>query len=199
MSSIDYNNLEDGTPITANIFNERFGQIVSVLNGGLDQANFASGGIPAAALASGVFEKIHPIGSLYFNAEDNTNPATLLGYGTWVAYAAGRVPVGYNADDTDFNGAEKTGGDKTTTLTVAQMPVHTHVQDAHFHTQYDDRGVQYSAPGYANTATVWSQGYKFNTGSNTQATTATNQNTGGGEAHSNLQPFITVYIWKRTA
>lgn len=199
MGLINYTNLEDGQAVTANIFNERFGQIIAAINGGLDSSNFADGGIPAAALATSVYEQMYPVGSLYFNATDNTNPDTLLGFGTWVAFGAGKVPVGYDATDTDFNAAEKTGGTKTTSLTIAQLPSHTHVQDAHFHTQYDDRGVQYSAPGYANTATVWAQGYKFNTGSNTQATTATNQSTGSGEAHSNLAPFITVYIFKRTA
>lgn len=199
MSLIDYTSLEDGTKITANIFNERFGQIIAVLNGGLDQANFSAGGIPVAAISSDVYAASYPVGSLYFNATDNTDPAELLGFGTWVAFGAGRVPVGYDSTDTDFNAAEKTGGSKTATISVAQLPSHTHVQNAHAHVQYDNKGVQYSEPGYANTASVWAQGYKFNTGSSTQSTTATNQNTGSGEGHANLAPFITVYIWKRTA
>lgn len=198
MGLINYTNLEDGTPVTANIFNERFGQIIAVLNGGIDSANLSTGAIPPSALATETLESIYPVGSLYFNATDNTNPSELLGFGTWSAYAAGRVPVGYDSTDTDFNAAEKTGGAKTVTLTTDQMPSHTHTQNAHLHagTGY---GVAASTPGYANTQSIWAQGYQFSGGSATSNATATNNNTGGGAAHSNVQPFITVYIWKRTA
>ena len=133
MSVIAYTNLEDGTPITANIFNERFGQIIALLNGGLDSANLAKGGVAVSSISTAIFEKMYPVGSLYFNATDDTNPNQLLGFGTWVAYAAGKVPVGYDSTDTDFNAAEKTGGSKTHTQTIAEMPVHTHMQNAHTH------------------------------------------------------------------
>lgn len=196
MGAITYTNLEDGTPITANIFNERFGQIIALLNGGLDSANFAGGGIPAAALNTDVFEKMYPVGSLYYNATDNTDPSELLGFGTWVAYAAGKVPVGYDATDTDFNAAEKTGGSKTHTQTVAEMPVHTHIQNAHTHTGY---GVAASNPGFPNTESTWAYGYQFTGSATTGSTTAVNQNAGSGDAFSVMNPFITVYVWKRTA
>lgn len=68
----------------------------------------------------------YPIGSIYINASVATNPATLLGFGTWEAFAAGRVMVGINAADTAFDTLEETGGTKTETLTVAQMPSHKH-------------------------------------------------------------------------
>jgi len=212
MGLITYESLEDGTPITANIFNERFGQIVAELNGKLDQLNFAAGGIPAAALAPGVFEKIYPIGSLYFNSVDNTNPSELLGFGTWTAFAAGQVPVGYKSDDTDFNAAEKTGGVKEVTLTTDQIPAHNHAVDppsattssngAHTHQTHADFGVN----GSGNTATGGAGDPRGNNTTSNGAHTHTvnipsfnSGNRGGGQAHTNLQPFITVYIWKRTA
>ena len=181
MGLIDYTSLEDGTPVTANIFNERFGQIIAVINGGLDQNNFAAGGIPKAALASEVYEQMYPVGSLYFNATDNTNPSEILTFGTWVAFGAGRVPVGYDATDTDFNAAEKTSGAKTHTLTVTEIPAHKH-----------------SLRGYGATLAQGSFGWRFG-GSGTIDSSDLVSNTGGGKAHNNVQPSIAVYIWKRTA
>ena len=70
-----------------------------------------------------IFDKIYPVGSIYINATNNTNPATLLGFGTWVAFGAGKVPVGIDSSDTDFDVAEETGGAKTHTLTESEIPI----------------------------------------------------------------------------
>lgn len=66
----------------------------------------------------------YPVGSIYMSTSP-TNPASLFG-GTWVAWGSGRAPVGINTSDGNFNTVEKTGGSATETLTVAQMPSHTH-------------------------------------------------------------------------
>ena len=71
-----------------------------------------------------VLEKVYPVGSVYINASVSTNPATLLGFGTWTAFGAGRVLVGLDSTDTDFDSAEETGGAKTVTLTASQIPEH---------------------------------------------------------------------------
>lgn len=151
-----------------------------------------------------------PVGAVFI-AVVNTNPATLLGYGTWSAFAAGRMLVGLNASDTDFDTAEETGGAKTVTLTANEMPSHTHTQDAHTHTQnahshvlteLRDATTGGAATNIALTADTSSTLGTKVTGSTTatnQNATATNQNTGGGEAHNNMPPFIVVYMWKRTA
>lgn len=87
-----------------------------------------SGKVPAGQLPSSngltiadVIDTLYPVGSLYTSTL-STNPGTLLGRGTWAAFGAGRVMVGYNAGDTDFNASEKTGGTKTVASagTVAQ-------------------------------------------------------------------------------
>jgi microcystin-dependent protein len=110
------------------------------------------------------------------------NPATLLGLGTWVAFGAGRVLVGRDAGDADFDTAEETGGEKTHTLTEAEIPSHAHAENA-----------PASASGGA---------LKLGIDSNASGSQAAGLNTGaagGGGAHNNLQPYIVVYMWKRTA
>ena len=68
----------------------------------------------------------YPVGSIYMNCSNATNPGTLLGFGTWSAFGEGRVLIGIDSSDTDFDTAEETGGSKTHTLTEAQLPSHRH-------------------------------------------------------------------------
>lgn len=155
-----------------------------------------------------------PVGSVFISVV-STNPATLLGYGTWIAIAAGRTLIGVDDLDADFNAAEKTGGAKTHVLTAAEMPSHTHVQNAHGHVVTDPghAHVQRHFPtatgaSIGNTIDTSMSGTQTNSGLSTASATtgvtvgnatAVNQNTGGGGSHNNLQPFLTVYLWKRTA
>ena len=126
-----------------------------------------------------VLEKVYPVGSIYINASISTNPATLLGFGTWVAFGAGKVIVGLDSSDTDFDTAEETGGAKTHTLTTSEIPSHTHTTTI---------GVASggSAPGALENRTP------------TGGVDYTSSSTGGGQAHNNLQPYIVAYMWKRT-
>ena len=78
-----------------------------------------------------------PIGSVFI-AVVSTNPATLLGYGTWSAFGAGRVLVGLDSGDTDFDTAEETGGAKTvasagSVAAPASHANHTHTGPSHQH------------------------------------------------------------------
>jgi hypothetical protein len=77
--------------------------------------------IATAAFVQAALQALHPVGSIYMNATNGTNPSTLLGFGTWTAFGAGRVPVGFNAGDSRFDSAEETGGSYDATL-----PSHTH-------------------------------------------------------------------------
>lgn len=88
-----------------------------------------------------------------------------------------------------------TGGTETHTLTTAQMPSHTHTQNAHGHTIVNpSTGSQilYMGNGATGFADQWGQGGQggLSAGTPIQSTTATNQNTGGGGAHNNTQPTI---------
>lgn len=123
---------------------------------------------------------IYPVGSVYTNAAVATNPGTLLGFGTWVAHGSGRVNVGVDAGQTEFDTLGETGGAKTHTLTTAQIPSHAHATS--------------SSRGNINWTGGSSSGVDHSLGLGNAS-----GNEGGGGAHNNLQPYVTVYMWKRTA
>ena len=131
--------------------------------------------------AAAINALVYPVGSIYFNAQVATNPNTLLGFGTWEAYGGGRVPVGVHSSGT-FDGLNETGGAETHTLSTSEIPSHTH--DVTWPRSNNSGGGGPTSP-----CTSAGDG-----GPITQASVAT----GGGAAHNNLQPYITVYMWKRT-
>lgn len=136
-------------------------------------------------LKTAILGVVYPVGSIYINATSATNPATLLGFGTWVAFGAGRVPVGFDATQTEFNTNEKTGGAKTHTLTASEMPAHTHTIGSNVWSQDAGYGqVTIGSTSGANRANIVS---------------GVSSSAGSGAAHNNLQPYITVRMWKRTA
>jgi hypothetical protein len=139
-----------------------------------------------------VLKKAYPIGSVYINASNSTNPASLLGFGTWVAFGAGKVMVGLDAGDTSFDTLGETGGEKSHTLTVSEIPSHQHNVTQNF-TTYATTGS--TIPRIGGTIDISSVGAAY---SNVDRT-VTSSATGGGGAHNNLQPYIVVYFWKRTA
>lgn len=139
-----------------------------------------------------------PVGSVFVTVSA-TSPVTLLGGGTWVAFGAGRVLVGLDSGDADFETAEETGGAKTVTLTEAQIPAHTHVQNAHTHNFLPRSSTTGSVSSIVTGTLDTSSTISGANQPHVQAATAVNQNTGGGGAHSNVQPYIVVRMWKRTA
>lgn len=168
----------------------------------------------STVLSTGVLNAIYPVGTIYTTVVA-TNPGTIFG-GTWVEFGAGRVLVGRNSGETEFDTVEKTGGAKTVTLSAAQMPVHTHTQNAHTHTGTSDGAANWlgaaangqayigASPGSTDRVlyqkaqdgvVTLSHTHTFTTA----GATATNQNAGGGASHNNIQPYIVVYFFKRTA
>lgn len=137
-------------------------------------------------------QRIYPIGSIYFSAV-GTNPSELFGFGTWQAWGAGRVPVGVDASQTEFNAVEKTGGEKAHALTINEMPSHTHeISYRPIGDPSDDPFALFKSEG-GITGTYNSPGTELSQDA-LEAKAA-----GGGQAHNNLQPYITCYMWKRTA
>jgi len=123
----------------------------------------------------------YPVGAVYISVNAQS-PADLFG-GQWAVFGAGRALVSLDATDTDFDTAEETIGAKTHTLTVDQIPSHTHT------VQYDNE---------PNMEKQGSGGHIISELDGTSLTRATTA-TGGGQAHNNIQPSIVVYMWKRTA
>lgn len=217
--------------------------------------------IPSMQEALGnIVDLIYPVGAIYMSTA-NTNPEVFLG-GKWQRWGAGKVPVGVDAADVDFQAADRTGGEKTHVLTVGELPAHGHSIQNHSHTLashshsnnhahpipalsgttnstgnhehdvphnsdastgsknarmmgYDASGktnADYSnrytgnAGAHAHTVTTKASttgGNSTNTGGSGQLTTnqtgGNTNNTGGGAAHNNMPPYITCYMWKRTA
>jgi len=156
----------------------------------------------AADLASLVGNLLYPVGSLYYNSSVTTNPGTLLGFGTWAAFGAGRVIVGYNASNALFDTLEETGGSADATL-----PSHTHTATftgtalaAHSHTMgggYSPGGGGGTGGGDLNNSSAAASTSSVSGG--TPAGSVSVSTEGSSATNANYQPYITVAVWKRTA
>lgn len=178
-----------------NVSTQLSGGRIIVKDGGISTAKLGDSSVTKAKLATDALELAYPVGSIYMNASDSTNPNTLLGFGTWVAFGAGRVPVGIDSGDTDFDTAEETGGAKTHTLTNNQMPSHSHLTVGNRTTNTTPTNIDSIAVS-SNQAIGNNDYVLFGGGTQTSGITNT---AGNGESHNNLQPYIVVHMWKRTA
>lgn len=152
--------------------------------------------LATTAFVQAALQALYPVGSIYINATDSTNPGTLLGFGTWSAFGAGRVPVGFNASNSLFDTAEETGGSAD-----AIVVSHTHTATStvtdpgHNHTAQSQ-----NAPSYGQPAGGVPQQAGVTGTSTTGITVATTvASSGSSGTNANYQPYITVYMWKRTA
>ena len=155
-----------------------WGSITGTLSDQTDLQNALNGKLSSSAL----LDLVYPIGSIYMSV-NNVSPASFIG-GTWATFAAGRVLVGVDTSDTDFDTVEETGGEKTHTLIVNEMPSHKH--DIYSYAGNTVQGTEWSVRPYQNREEFQILGTAC-------------KNTGGSQPHNNLQPYITCYMWKRTA
>lgn len=122
-----------------------------------------------------------PIGYIYMSTS-STNPSVYFG-GTWVRIAKGKTLIGVDENDNDFSSAELTGGEKTHTLTVDEIPSHSH------------------DIGWSNTTNLIVSGQQGIPGQapNNRVDSWKTFSTGGNQPHNNMQPYFTCYIWEKIA
>ena len=195
---------------------------------GTPEAPTASAGTSSTQLATTAFvqaalQAIYPVGSVYINASVATNPATLLGFGTWVTVGDGKVLVNQDTTDTSFDVLGETGGSKdavvvshTHTLTgttgnMSANATHTHTvtDPGHSHTDTSvtgGGGVNFNGGGWANltgstTTSTSTTGITIASASteHTHTLSGTTSSTGSSGTNANLMPYVTVKMWKRTA
>ncbi len=180
------NNAVDGVTLGLNASSPK---ALFVNNQGIDTAQLKDDAVTEDKLSDSALtfikSALYPVGYILTTVNDYADSAavvTAFGGTTWVRFGAGKVPVGYDSGDTDFDTAEETGGVKEVTLTAAQsgLPAHSH--------------------------TLLGGGFNQSTGaepgSNRDSNLGQTGTTGGTDAssaHTNLQPYIVVYMWKRTA
>ena len=180
--------------------------------------------------ADDIWKKIYPIGSIYTSVSP-TSPATLFG-GTWERFGNGKAIVGVDESDDDFKTVALTGGSKTKTIAVGNLPVHNHpipklggsttaksanTGSAGAHTHTYSLALETSRADYCrctevhapnlryesrNTSSSGSHSHGITIPSLTVSTNASNTNgctDCNGTALNTQDPYITVYMWKRTA
>lgn len=134
--------------------------------------------------------RVYPVGSMYINTTNATNPGdvTMFGFGTWVQTGKGRVLIGEGTSSNDDNGVQRgfsigdTGGEFDHTLTVSEMPSHSH--SGNFWSSTKNEG-----------STI---GPDLDPG-DPDGIIDSVDSTGGGQSHNNVQPYLVVYMWVRTA
>ena len=203
----DPNKIVKGTEI-----NDELDSIQTAVNSKANVNNTALTGIPTAPtaafdiqttqLATTAFVRaalavLHPVGSVYINANTATNPSTLLGFGTWAAFGAGKVIVGLDAGDAAFDTAGETGGSKDAVV-VAHTHTATVTDPGHAHTTSFRSGAPYTGtnPYWVNDS---ANPVNVTTTTETTGITVANNTAGSSATNANLQPYVVVYMWKRTA
>ena len=197
----DPNKIVKGTEI-----NDEFDAIQTAINSKANTASPALTGTPTAPTATfgtdttqiattsfvqAAISAAYPVGSVYISTIA-TNPATTFGFGTWVEFGAGKVLVGQDTGDTSFDTLEETGGSKN-----AVVVSHTHslTDPGHFHSYTlmdDDNG--------AGITGVTDGDNSYGTLNSSSATTGISiSSTGTSGTNANLQPYVVVKMWKRTA
>ena len=165
------------------------------------QLHIQDGEVDLVKFSTALKDSIHPVGIILETTQESTAAAfqTKIGFGTWEAYGSGRVTVAIDAAQTEFDTIQETGGSKEVTLTSAESGL-----PAHFH-EVGSRGDENNEPFTAQNTKA--RRYHEGGGHTSQSTAAmtidgeTKFNTAedASSAHTNLQPYIVVYRYRRTA
>jgi len=178
------------------------GGAMAVAEGGIATAKIADDAVTAAKIAAGALtDVVYPVGSIFTTVTNYANSAAVvnaIGGTTWVAFGAGRVLVGQNSSDSNFNTVEETGGASTVTLDIDEMPSHRHggIQPSGS-AGSNSNGFDVDGPANGADTDSFQKFTKYAGGSGSDAN-GTLTSAGDTQAHNNLQPYIVVYMWKRT-
>lgn len=201
--------LEVNGSLTAQTVADKSGNSLAALN----TAALSTGNLLKWDGEKVVSTEMWPVGSVYISVS-NVNPSTLFG-GTWVSFASGRTLVGVDTAQTEFNAVQKTGGNKTVTLTKDQLPSLSPRIQLGGSAKGDSDGFiwgDYLPNSPEKTPTnVWFPKNDnvggddgalhriWNSEGIRRSSPVRTETFGNNEAHNNLQPYITVYFWQRTA
>jgi hypothetical protein len=208
--------------VTGDVTGELDGSITGTTTGVTQAPGNSTARLATTAFVTAALQAVYPVGSIYINAGVSTNPATLLGFGTWAAFGAGRVMVGLNGADPLFDALEETGGSKDAIVVSHNHTATSTVADpGHRHNTTLDAGLvatnaAYEAQAGRTTYSSVNGGYETyharGTADSTQANASTSSTSatgitvgttigtaGSSGTNANLQPYITVAMWKRTA
>jgi hypothetical protein len=156
--------------------------------------------LATTAFVTAALSAAYPVGSIYINAGSSSNPNTLLGFGTWTAFGAGKVLVGFDSGDALFDTLEETGGSKDA-IVVSHTHTATVTDSGHTHTTTGHSDGIIDAFSGSNGRYAQPKASGQNTTSNSSVTgiSVTNASSGSSGTNANIQPYITVRMWKRTA
>jgi hypothetical protein len=163
--------------------------------------------LATTAFVTAALSAVYPVGSIYINATSSSNPSTLLGFGTWEAFGAGRVMVGFNASDALFDTLEETGGSKdsiavshthTFSATTSTAGSHTHTVDTSRQGSSEDHRTSGFAARFVDPEGTFTPSTN-SAGAHDHTISGTTSSTGSSGTNANIQPYITVRMWKRTA
>ena len=195
----EFNNIATAVATKADLASPTFTGTPTLPTGTIGVTQSAANNTTALATTAFVqaaLSALYPVGAIYINATSSTNPATSLGFGTWTAFGAGRVMVGFDSGNALFDVAEETGGSANTTL-----PSHTHTatvtDPGHFHTSAI--GVVTSTAGNSVSIGTGRAIESINTDTKTTGITVANSTEGSSGTNANYQPYITVFMWKRVS
>ena len=134
-----------------------------------------------------IIDIIYPIGCIYMSF-NNTDPGTLY-EGTEWEQIEGKVLVSVDSNDEELNTSNITGGEKYHILTTNELPSHSHI----LHEIRSDN----EASGYGLTPPGQPSGFSNRVIVDQNSTKRSTNAAGGGSAHNNMPPYVTVYMWKR--
>ena len=128
-----------------------------------------------------LIDRIYPVGSIYISTSSTFNPQTTWG-GTWRKTADGRCLIGANS----AYPLGSTGGEEKHTLTIDEMPAHNHYSSrVNWYNTLQTNGISVNIVAKSNLKVDGPDNYT--------------DYAGGSKAHNNMQPYLAVYIWERTA